>query len=75
MGRPPLPSSGRRPWSSAGRRGPRRRGSADTERLGDKANDELTAALTPAEREQLIGLLTRVVQPEEPCRGTRHTGP
>ncbi|MFE5740378.1 MarR family winged helix-turn-helix transcriptional regulator [Streptomyces celluloflavus] len=46
-----------------------------TERLGDKANDELTAALTPAEREQLIGLLTRIVQPEEPCRGTRHTGP
>jgi DNA-binding MarR family transcriptional regulator len=45
-----------------------------TERLGDEANDELTAALTPAEREQLINLLTRIVQPEEPCRSTGHTG-
>lgn len=40
-----------------------------TEQLGDEANDELTAALTPAEREQLIGLLTRIVQPEEPRAG------
>lgn len=46
-----------------------------TEQLGDEANDELTAALTPIEREQLIGLLTRIVQPEEPCRGTGHTSP
>ena len=45
-----------------------------TEQLGDEANDELTAALTPAEREQLINLLTRIVQPEEPCRSTGHTG-
>lgn len=45
-----------------------------TEQLGDEANDELTAALTAAEREQLIDLLTRIVQPEEPCRSTGHTG-
>lgn len=38
-----------------------------TERLGREANDELTAALTPAERTQLMGLLVRIVQPEEPC--------
>ena len=38
---------------------------ARTERLSDEANDELTAALTPAEREQLIGLLARVVHSEE----------
>ncbi|WP_329518981.1 MarR family winged helix-turn-helix transcriptional regulator [Spirillospora sp. NBC_01491] len=38
-----------------------------TEKLGQEANDELTAALTPAERTQLMGLLVRIVQPEEPC--------
>lgn len=38
-----------------------------TERLGDEANDELTAALTPAERTQLMALLARIVHPEEPC--------
>ncbi|WP_141202826.1 MarR family winged helix-turn-helix transcriptional regulator [Streptomyces griseorubiginosus] len=38
-----------------------------TEKLGDEANDLLTAALTPAERTQLMGLLARIVQPEEPC--------
>jgi MarR family transcriptional regulator, lower aerobic nicotinate degradation pathway regulator len=32
-----------------------------TERLGDEANAELTAALTPAERDQLLALLTRIV--------------
>ncbi|MGW1838960.1 MarR family winged helix-turn-helix transcriptional regulator [Streptomyces sp. BBFR2] len=36
-----------------------------TQRLGDRANAELTAALTPAEREQLIGLLTRIVRPAD----------
>ncbi|GAA3159342.1 MULTISPECIES: MarR family winged helix-turn-helix transcriptional regulator [Streptomyces] len=44
--------------SAQGRRVLRR-----TQRLGDRANDELTAALTPAEREQLIALLTRIVRP------------
>lgn len=39
-----------------------------TQDLGDQANDELTAALSPAEREQLVGLLRRIVQPEEPGR-------
>ncbi|MEU2787965.1 MarR family winged helix-turn-helix transcriptional regulator [Streptomyces sp. NPDC007100] len=34
-----------------------------TEKLGDRANEELTAALTPAEREQLMALLARVVEP------------
>jgi len=37
---------------------------ARTEQLSDEANEELTAALTPAERAQLIGLLARVVEPE-----------
>src|SRR4051812_15742691 len=36
---------------------------ARTERLGEAANTELTAALTPAEREQLLGLLARIVTP------------
>jgi DNA-binding MarR family transcriptional regulator len=44
--------------SAAGRRRLHR-----TEQLGDQANEELTAALTPAEREQLIGLLTRIAWP------------
>ncbi|MEV0368814.1 MarR family winged helix-turn-helix transcriptional regulator [Streptomyces sp. NPDC050636] len=35
-----------------------------TQRLGDQANAELTAALSPEEREQLIALLTRIVTPE-----------
>ncbi|WP_433359398.1 MarR family winged helix-turn-helix transcriptional regulator [Actinoplanes sp. CA-142083] len=34
-----------------------------TERLGAAANDELTAALTPDERAQLIALLTRLITP------------
>lgn len=37
------------------------------EKLGDEANDELTAALTPAERAQLVNLLARIIQPGEPC--------
>ncbi|QMU69959.1 MarR family winged helix-turn-helix transcriptional regulator [Streptacidiphilus sp. P02-A3a] len=37
-----------------------------TQELGDEANDELTAALSPAEREQLLGLLRRIVQADEP---------
>jgi DNA-binding MarR family transcriptional regulator len=41
-----------------------------TEKLGREANDELTAALTPAERTQLMGLLSRIVQQEEPCDET-----
>ncbi|ARH94055.1 MULTISPECIES: MarR family winged helix-turn-helix transcriptional regulator [Streptomyces] len=44
--------------SADGRRRLRR-----TQQLGDEANAELTAALTPAEREQLIALLTRVALP------------
>ncbi|MEV6906019.1 MarR family winged helix-turn-helix transcriptional regulator [Amycolatopsis sp. NPDC051071] len=47
--------------STAGSRRLRR-----TEKLGDEANDELTAALTPAEREQLVDLLVRIVSPVEP---------
>ncbi|MGW7557156.1 MarR family winged helix-turn-helix transcriptional regulator, partial [Streptomyces rimosus] len=46
--------------SAAGERTLRR-----TEKLGDRANDELTAGLTPAEREQLMALLARVVNPGE----------
>ncbi|KDQ68383.1 MarR family winged helix-turn-helix transcriptional regulator [Streptomyces halstedii] len=34
-----------------------------TEELGREANDELTAALTPEERTQLVHLLTRIVEP------------
>ncbi|POX40184.1 MarR family transcriptional regulator [Streptomyces sp. Ru73] len=34
-----------------------------TQKLGDAANAELTAALTPAERDQLIDLLTRIAAP------------
>jgi DNA-binding MarR family transcriptional regulator len=34
-----------------------------TEKLGEDANDELTAPLTPAERERLVELLTRIVAP------------
>lgn len=40
---------------------------ARTEELGREANDDLTAALTPAERDQLVALLQRVVEPGEPC--------
>ncbi|MBP0459346.1 winged helix-turn-helix transcriptional regulator [Streptomyces bomunensis] len=40
---------------------------AAAEELGDRANDELTSALTPAERAQLVALLERVVRPGEPC--------
>jgi DNA-binding MarR family transcriptional regulator len=47
--------------SAAGSRRLRR-----TEKLGDEANDELTAALTPAERNQLVELLARIVAPVEP---------
>ncbi|MYT30278.1 MULTISPECIES: MarR family winged helix-turn-helix transcriptional regulator [unclassified Streptomyces] len=36
-----------------------------TERLGDAANAELTAALSDEERAQLIALLTRIVAPAE----------
>ncbi|EFL22223.1 hypothetical protein SSOG_01934 [Streptomyces himastatinicus ATCC 53653] len=36
--------------------------------LGDEANDELTAGLSAAEREQLMALLRRVAEPDEPCR-------
>lgn len=39
-----------------------------TRRLGDEANDELTAGLSAAEREQLMALLRRVAEPDEPCR-------
>ncbi|KIZ15350.1 MarR family winged helix-turn-helix transcriptional regulator [Streptomyces natalensis] len=35
-----------------------------TQKLGDEANAELTAALTGAEREQLIDLLTRIALPQ-----------
>ncbi|MFC6066606.1 MarR family winged helix-turn-helix transcriptional regulator [Streptomyces ochraceiscleroticus] len=34
-----------------------------TQKLGDAANAELTAALSPAERDQLIDLLTRIAAP------------
>ncbi|BDH13802.1 MarR family winged helix-turn-helix transcriptional regulator [Streptomyces hygroscopicus] len=46
--------------SADGRRRLRR-----TQELGDAANAELTAVLTPAEREQLIALLTRIALPGE----------
>ena len=36
-----------------------------TEKLGEQANAELTAVLTPNEREQFIELLTRIVSPAE----------
>lgn len=41
-----------------------------TQKLGDAANDELTASLSPAERDQLIDLLTRIAAPslDESCR-------
>ncbi|MFI0815329.1 MarR family winged helix-turn-helix transcriptional regulator [Streptomyces sp. NPDC021098] len=39
-----------------------------TRQLGDEANDELTAGLSAAEREQLMALLRRVAEPDEPCR-------
>ncbi|MGA5119911.1 hypothetical protein [Streptomyces pseudogriseolus] len=42
---------------------------ARTEQLGREANDELTAALTPAERDQLMRLLAREAPPDEPCAG------
>ncbi|MFI9100178.1 MarR family winged helix-turn-helix transcriptional regulator [Streptomyces fildesensis] len=54
--------------SVSGRRRLRR-----TEELGDEANAELTAALSPAERDQLIALLTRIIQPEEPACDTTGT--
>jgi DNA-binding MarR family transcriptional regulator len=41
-----------------------------TEKLGREANDELTAALTPDERTQLMRLLARIVQQEEPFADT-----
>ncbi|UMP00776.1 MarR family winged helix-turn-helix transcriptional regulator [Amycolatopsis sp. EV170708-02-1] len=47
--------------SAAGSRRLRR-----TEKLGDEANDELTSALTPAERDQLVDLLARIVSPVGP---------
>ncbi|MER0483921.1 MarR family winged helix-turn-helix transcriptional regulator [Streptomyces sp. Edi2] len=34
-----------------------------TQQLGDEANAELTEDLTPAEREQLVALLTRIALP------------
>ncbi|MFJ6748910.1 MarR family winged helix-turn-helix transcriptional regulator [Streptomyces sp. NPDC091266] len=46
--------------SAAGKRRLRR-----TQRLGDEANAELTASLTPREREQLIALLTKIASPGE----------
>ncbi|MFG2530556.1 MarR family winged helix-turn-helix transcriptional regulator [Streptomyces sp. NPDC048516] len=46
--------------SADGRRRLRR-----TQQLGDEANAELTADLTPAEREQLVALLTRIALPGE----------
>ncbi|MFG2223112.1 MarR family winged helix-turn-helix transcriptional regulator [Streptomyces sp. NPDC048644] len=46
--------------SAEGRRRLRR-----TQKLGDEANAELTAALTPDERAQLVALLTRIVRPGE----------
>jgi MarR family transcriptional regulator, lower aerobic nicotinate degradation pathway regulator len=36
-----------------------------TEKLGEQANAELTATLTPDERDQLIALLTRLVAPAD----------
>lgn len=36
-----------------------------TQQLGDEANAELTEDLTPAEREQLVALLTRIALPGE----------
>ncbi|GAA2646843.1 MarR family winged helix-turn-helix transcriptional regulator [Streptomyces lunalinharesii] len=36
-----------------------------TQRLGDEANAQLTAALTDEERAQLVALLTRIVAPGE----------
>ncbi|WP_030612695.1 MarR family winged helix-turn-helix transcriptional regulator [Streptomyces sclerotialus] len=41
-----------------------------TQKLGDTANAELTAALTPAERDQLVDLLTRIAAPGLDDRGT-----
>ncbi|WP_019631640.1 MarR family winged helix-turn-helix transcriptional regulator [Actinomadura atramentaria] len=38
-----------------------------TERLGREANERLVAALDPAERAQLLALLARIIDPEEPC--------
>jgi DNA-binding MarR family transcriptional regulator len=46
-----------------------------TEQLGGRANDELTAGLTPAEREQLISLLTRIAWPAEPHLHPEPAGP
>lgn len=48
--------------SAAGERRLRR-----TEKLGDEANDALTAGLTPQEREQLVSLLARIAGPEAGC--------
>ncbi|GGR30404.1 MarR family winged helix-turn-helix transcriptional regulator [Streptomyces netropsis] len=36
-------------------------------KLGDEANETLLAPLTPAEREQFLTLLTRVVEAEDPA--------
>ncbi|MFF8810768.1 MarR family winged helix-turn-helix transcriptional regulator [Streptomyces pactum] len=56
--------------SAAGKRRLRR-----TERLGDEANDELTAALTPQERAQLVALLTRIADPGAGCGPDRTAAP
>ena len=46
-----------------------------TEQLGDEANEELTAGLTPAERRQLIDLLTRIVTGHRPTDPTDPADP
>ncbi|WP_208868871.1 MarR family winged helix-turn-helix transcriptional regulator [Streptomyces glaucescens] len=45
-----------------------------TEKLGRGANEELTAALTPAERTRLMALLARMVEQPEPCASTGPDG-
>lgn len=42
--------------------------------LGEAANDDLLAPLNPAERAQLVALLVRVVDPEEPCAPAEPAG-
>ncbi|MEU1263733.1 MarR family winged helix-turn-helix transcriptional regulator [Streptomyces cellulosae] len=63
--RAPDPGDRRKNAVTLSPRGERRL--AQTERLGREANDELTAALTPAERDQLMRLLARVADLDEPC--------